>query len=879
MKWWRRKQLEEDLDRELRSDFELETAELEERGLSPEEAQYAAKRALGNAGSIKEEVREAWGWASLDRLRQDVFYALRTFGRAPGFTAVVILTLALGISATTAVFSIVHAVLLNPLPFPNQDRLVAVFEKLVSIPDDPPFFVSYHDFENWKSGSQSFERLTVATWNTGGGQILTGAGPTRDTLAMPVGVDFFPMLGIAPELGRVFAPDDVNTGCRVVLKHAFWTQTFGSEKTAVGRHIQINNDACTVIGVMPPEFTFYPDAIEMWMLITPNSPFVRNPNLAVVGVFGLLKPGVSIAHAEEELATLYKNSPNPTMGIPITPAVYPLAEQFARLTGPTLRFSIVVLFGAVNLVLFIGCLNIANLLLGRSVTRQKEIAVRAALGSSRARIIRQLLTEALLLSVIGGGLGILLAITGVHYFRGLNPIAMPPGNPVTVNLSVLVFTVSLVFVTAVLFGLIPAMKASRVNLMDALRASAQAASLGRAARMLRRALVIIEVALSLALIVGAGLLIQSVHHLASVPLGFRTDHVSTMQIILPRWIYSTPEQRATFFRAALGRTAGSDVVSTGLTSLVPPDGTGGDAVAVEGKPEPSSEAAILNNVLPISVTGSYFKVMAVPLELGRVFDDRDSEKSAPVTVVNQTFARKYFSGENPIGARFQMERPGANGRPWLTIVGVVGDEKHQNFFRPMSWEEPAIIYRPVSQEPPTRAYLLFRTMSDRAAIVAMLQKQIEALDKNVAIGNIEPIDERLSRTLSYPKVRAIVLAAFAALAVLLAAIGLFAVLSQAIAQRTPEFGVRMALGAQKTDLVKLVLWEGITLTLAGLAAGLVISVSVAGLFRSLVYGLTTTDPWTLAVGSLLLLFVALSAMCIPAMRAARVDPKIALRYE
>ena len=878
MKWRRRKQQEEDLDRELRSDLELEAAEQEERGLSPEEAQYAAKRALGNAGSIKEEVRDAWGWSSLDRLRQDVVYALRTFGRAPGFTAVVILTLALGIGATTTVFSIVHTVLLNPLPFPNPDRLVAIFGKFVSRPNDPPFFISYHDFQNWKSGSHSFERLTVATWNTGGGQILTGAGPTRDTLAMPVGVDFFPMLGIAPEVGRVFEPDDVNTGCRVVLKHAFWTETFRGERTAVGRHIQINNDACTVIGVMPPEFTFYPDAIEMWMLITPNSPFVRNPNLAVVGVFGLVKPGVSIAHVEEELATLYKNSPNPTIGIPITPAVYPLAEQFALLTGPALRFSIVVLFGAVNLVLFIGCLNIANLLLGRSVARQKEFAVRAALGSSRARIIRQLLTEALLLSVIGGGLGILLAITGVHYFRVLNPIAMPPGNPATINLSVLVFTVSLAFVTAVLFGLIPAMKASRVNLMDALRASAQAASLGRAARMLRRALVIAEVALSLALLVGAGLLIQSVHRLASVPLGFRTDHVSTMQLILPRWIYSTPEQRATFFRA-LARTAGSDVVSTGVTSLVPPDGTGGDAVAVEGKPEPSPEAAILDNVLPISVTGDYFKVMAVPLEIGRVFDDRDSEKSAPVTVVNQSFARKYFPGENPIGASIQMGRPGANGRPWLTIVGVVGDEKHQNFFRPMSWEEPAIIYRPVSQEPPARAYLLFRTMSDRAAIVAMLRKQIEAVDKNVAIGNTEPIDERLSRTLSYPKVRAIVLAAFAALAVLLAAIGLFAVLSQAIAQRTQEFGVRMALGAQKPDLVKLVLWEGITLTLAGLAAGLVISVSVAGLFRSLVYGLTTTDPWTLAVGSLLLVFVALSAMCIPAMRAARVDPKIALRYE
>ncbi len=874
---WRRKHREEDLERELRSDLELEAEEREESGLPPDEAQYLARRALGNVGSIKEEVREMWGWARFDRFKQDVAYAARGFARAPGFTAVVIVTLALGIGATTAMFSVVNAVLLHPLPFQNPDRLVVIWEKFVAHPDDPPMFDSYGDFENWKSRSRSFERLAPATWRTDG-QILTGAGTSREVFAMPVGVDFFSVLGAAPELGRTFQPDDLRAGCTVILKHSFWTQTFGGQASVIGRHIQLNDNACTVVGVMPPRFAFYPDAAVVWTLITPASAIVRTPN-SPVGVFGLLKPGVSIQSAQQEVEALYKNSPrNDIGGIHVKPVIFPLAEQFDYLTGPTLRLSVMVLFGAVSFVLLIGCLNIANLLLGKSVARQKELAVRAALGSGRSRLVRQLLTEALLLSVTGAALGILLALSAVHYFRTLNPIDMPPGNPVSVNLPVLAFTASLAILTALLFGLIPALKASRVDLMDALRVNAQAAAGSLTARTLRRALVVAEVALSLALLVGAGLLIVSVERLASVPLGFQRDRLATMTITLPRWAYGENDRRIRFYRDALDRTTLlPDVVSVAFASALPPDRFGGSPLLVEGRPKPSP-AAVTFDVGQASISPGYFRAMGVPLELGRPFDDTDGEKSPAVAMVNEALVRKYFPRENPIGKRIKLPDLKVD-RPWLTIVGVVADEKQQNFFHPMDWEETPTVFRPLNQDPPSRAFLVFRTPADGNRAAPAIQKQIAAIDNDVPIGEVQSMNERLSRKLAYPNLRAIILATFAGLALLLAAIGLYAVLSQLIAQRTQEFGVRMALGAQRSDLLRLVIREGMLLAVAGIAAGLAIALSLTGLLRSLLYSVKASDPSTLAGVSLMLILVTLLATLIPARRASKVDPMVALKYE
>jgi putative ABC transport system permease protein len=816
-------------------------------------------------------------WAWLDRLRQDVAYATRTLVRARGFAAVVILTLALGIGAAGTMFSVVNAVLLNPLPFPNADRLVVIWEKFAREPDRPPFFDTYHDFENWENGSRSFEQIAAATWKDGG-QILNGAGPAREVFAMPVGIEFFSLLGVAPELGRTFQPADLNQSCTVVLKHSFWMQTFGGQKDVVGRRIELSQNACTIAGVMPARFAFYPDAAAMWRLITPTSAIARDPK-AAVGVFALLKPGVSIQRAQAEVEALYQNAPGHDLGnTQVTPVVYPLAEQFSYLTGPSLRLSVVVLFGAVSFVLLIGCLNVANLLLGRAVSRHKEMALRAALGSGRARLVRQLLTEALLLSGAGAALGTLLASAAVHYFRTLNPIAMPPGNPVAVNMPVLCFIAALAVATAIVFGLLPALTASRVDLIDTLRASAHAASPNRTSRTLRRGLVVAEVALSLALLTGAGLLIQSVAHLAAAPLGFQADPVITMSMTLPQWSYSTNDKRARFYRAVLDRAAlVPSVASAAFASSLPPDGRfGGNALAVDGRPEPSLTPAAFD-AAQVSISPAYFQVMGVPLKRGREFESEDREESAPVAIVNEALARKYFPNDNPIGKRINVLRGPGTGQPWLTIVGVVANEKDQNFFRPMSWEETPTVFRPLDQDPHAR-FLTLRTLTGGRAMAEM-QKQIASLDNGVPIGEIQTMDDRLSRALTYPRLRATILTVFAGFAVLLAAIGLYAVLSQLIAQRTQEFGVRMALGAQGSDLLRLVIREGMALTLAGLVTGLIIAASLTRLLGSFLYGVKATDPLTFAGVAMLLLLVAFLAVYIPARRASRVDPMVVLRYE
>lgn len=812
-------------------------------------------------------------------MRRDIAFALRSFARAPGYTAVVVATLALGIGATAAIFSIVNAVLLNPLPYRNAHRLVVVWERLLKDPKAPPVFDSYADFEDWRRFSRSFERLAPATWATGG-ETLTGLGRARDVLALPVGLDFFRLLGVPPEAGRTFQPDDLNRGCTVVLKHSFWVTALGGRATAVGRTVRLDDNPCMVVGVMPAGFTFYPDALSMWKLITPDSPIARDPIHSAVGVFGLLKPGVSAEQAQKELALLYSREPgrNPG-GVERTPAVYPLAAQFAYLTVPNLRLTVLVLFGAVTFVLLIACVNIANLLLGRSLAREKELAVRAALGSGRARLIRQLLTEGLLLSIAGALFGILLAEAAVHYFRLRNPIAMPPGNPVSVNLAVLAFAAALAVLTALLFGLVPALKASRVDLIEGLRATGRTASFSPRARAFGNALVIGEVMLSVALLAGAGLLIESVDRLASVPLGFRLDHLVAMDIGLPN-TYKKPDQRVRFYEQVLDRAAtlpGVELAAFARSLPLSNGVWGGASVAVEGRPEPDAETAP-RDVAPLAVTPAYFAALRVPIKAGRSFDARDREGSEPVVIVNEALVRRYLPHQNPIGRHIRVGDPGT-ARPWLTIVGVSGNEKDRYFFHDMAWDEMPTAFRPLAQDPPASASIVLRTARDQLAIGAELQKQVAAVDADVPVGEAHSMDEQLSRVLAYPRFRAVVLGTFAGLALLLAAVGLYGVLAQLIAQRTREFGVRMALGAQKRDLLALVFLEGLTVTVAGLVAGIVVALSLTRFIATLLYGVRPTDPWTLAAVSIVLVAVALLATWLPARRAARTDPMTALRYE
>lgn len=880
MRWRRRKSREQDLERELHSHLEAEAEEQRESGVPEQEARYAAKRALGNVTHVKEATRAAWGWTWMERFEQDVRFAGRTFRRSPGFAAVVILLLALGIGATAAIFSIVDAVVLDPLPYPNADRLVVIWKRLAQDPRAIPVFDSYADFESWKRNSRSFELLAPATWATGG-KILTGAGDARQILAMPAGLDFFSLLGVKPKLGRAFQRDDLDRNCTVVLKHSFWIKTFGGQRNVIGRRVELNKKPCSIVGVMPPEFTFYPDAISLWALITPNSTISRDPKRSNVGVFGLLKRGVSMQAAQKEIAALYRNEHEKDPDrVKLTPVIYPLAEQFAYLTGPNLRLSLIVLFAAVVFVLLIACVNIANLLLGRSAIRERELAIRAALGSGRMRLIRQLMTEGMLLSFTGAAIGVLLAMIAVHYFRVLNPIAMPPGNPVHVDFRVLTFAAGLAVITAILFGLAPAWKACRIDLTDALKAGGRSISLSWNAHQLSKTMVVMEVTLSLALLAGAGLLIESVNRLASVPLGFRTDRVLSIAVTLPQWSYSGSESRLRFYRAALGRAmAIPGVESAAFATSLPLTGGrwGGNVLEVEGRPAPDLKTAP-RDAATASVSSDYFRVMNVPLEQGRLFDDRDREKGNTVAIVNQALAQKYFGHQTPLGARVKAGESGTNRR-WLTIVGVVGNEKDQNFFHQMAWEEVPTVFQPVAQDPPGSASLIVLTRTNDALLGTKVREQLSLIDPEAPIGEAQAMGERRSRALSYARFRASLFGLFSGLALLLAGIGLYGVLSQSIAQRTQEFGVRMALGAQRRDVLTLVIRQGLVLTAMGLGAGLVLTLCVTGFLRSLLYGVTPTDPWTLASVSLLLLLVALWAVYIPARRATKVEPMVALRCE
>jgi putative ABC transport system permease protein len=562
-----------------------------------------------------------------------------------------------------------------------------------------------------------------------------------------------------------------------------------------------------------------------------------------------------------------------------TAAVYPLAEQFAYLTGPTLRLSVLVLFGAVCFVLLIACVNVANLLLGRCLTRQKELAVRAALGSGRARLVRQLLTETLLLTLAGALVGTLLAEGAVHYFRVLSPIAMPPGNPVAVNRMVLGFAAALALITAVASGLIPALRASHADPIDALKVSGRGATLGHTAGTLSKILAAAQVTLSITLLAGAGLLIESVNRLASVPLGFRLDHALTMTVELPKWSYTKTSERARFYREALNRAATFPGVESAAfaTSLPLRDGRfGANTLLIEGRPELS--AAAIRDVAEVSITPSYFQTMRMALKAGRMFEDRDAEGSEAVAIVNEALVHKYFPNENAIGMHIRVGEQ-ANDRAWLTIVGIVTNEKDSNFFREMSWEEIPLVFRPIAQQPPSSATLLIRTIHDQTQIGTVLQREIAALDSNVPAGGVQTMDERLSRVLAYPRFRAIVLGAFAGLALLLAGVGLYSVLAQSTSQRIQEFGVRMALGAGRKDVLRLVIRQGMLLTGVGLGLGLLLASASTRLLTSLLYGVRATDPWIWVAVSAALLLVALLAVCVPAWRAARVDPVIALRYE
>jgi predicted permease len=794
----------------------------------------------------------------VDTLIQDVRYALRLVGRKRGFAAIVALTLALGIGANTAVFSIVEAVLLRPLPYKDPSRLVSVWLRNVHETGTSKMFDSLRDYHAF-ARAHSFEQRAAATWATGG-RLLRGYGPAREILAMPVSESFFTLLGAEPALGRAFAPEDVQRGCSVVISDRLWRGPLGGDRTIVGKSIVLDDRPCAVLGVMPPSFAFYPTATQAWMLLT--SDFSPPPDKIPLGIFARLRPDVTIAQAQAEVSALH-TALNRSDGQErdLAPMVADLHGEFTFLAETRLRTTLWILLAAVAFVLLIVCLNVANLLLGQAFARQRELSVRAALGSGRGRLARQLLTEALLLAVPGGAAGIAVAFAAIRYFRAAAPIEMPPGADVRMSWPVLAFTAAISVATALLFGALPAWRASRLDGIESLRVGRS--STQAPPQRVMKALIAVEMALSLVLLAGAGLLMQSALRMGSEPLGFESSGLVTASVKLPVERYQDAGRRLQFYDRVLGVLGDNAALSTGL----PPYGLAIATLHITGL-----EVSGSHYVGHQSVSPRYFRVMCEQLLRGREFTERDRASSEPVVIVNEALTRRYFPNTDPIGRRIALNDP-SEKNPWRVIVGLVADEKRAGGFDRVGWAEQPMAFQPLAQDPPRSASIVARSSG------ADLRRAIAGIDETAAVGEVETMDTRLGRILAYPRFRAVLLGAFAMFAVLLAAIGLYGVLGQFVVQRTQEIGVRMAMGARPADVLRLIARQAGAPLAAGLALGLVGASVLTRSLASVLYGVQAGDPATFAAVSLTLIAAAALAAFFPARRAARVDPMTALRNE
>ena len=857
-----------EIDEEVRFHIEMRTEENVRRGMGPEEARREAERRFGRLMRIKEMGYEVRGGGMLETLWQDLRYGARMLLKNPSFTFVAVLTLALGIGANTAIFSVVNAVLLRPLPYAEPERLVWLWDTQPQLPTAP---TSLPDFLEWKSQNRSFEHL--AAFQSGSMFLDTGDG-TRDTPVGLVTPEMFALFRVSPILGRTFTDEETLPGrFRVaVLGHALWRSRFGSDPNVLGRTIDLSGAPYTIIGVMPEGFSF-PDRAELWrpLPIDPNNLDWGPHYLRVVG---RLKPGVTLKQAQAEMspiaARLSAQHADKNAGHGVKLEL--LRDVVVGDIGPALF----ILLGAVGFVLLIACANVANLLLGRVGARQKEIAVRTALGAGRLRVVRQLLTESLMLSVGGGAAGLLIAVWGVNWLVSLGPDTIPRVHEIAVDPRVICFTLLISVATSLLFGLAPALQASRPDLTGALKEGGRSGA-GLHRNRLRSVLVISEVALSLVLLIGAGLMIRSFAKLNEVDPGFNPNRVFTMGVALLRNKYPEEERVASFYSQLLERAAATPgVESAGAISDLPLLGSNtSDSFTIEGRPpvakqeEPSTEYHV--------VTPRYFESMGIPLLAGRDFAETDTKQAPNVVVINESFARRHFAGDNPLGHRIRLQ---GQERDPLLIVGVVGDVRQLGIDKQPVPEA----FVPFLQDPLSKTYqrsmtIVARTKSDPAAVAGSLRAALTSLDKSLPVYDLKPMTEYLRDSLARRRFNLILLTAFGGVALALAAVGIYGVISYGVTQRTHEIGIRMALGAKKGDVLRLVVRQGMMMALVGVAIGLLASLALTRLMESLLFGVSVTDPLTFTMIALLLTSVALLACFVPARRAAKVDPLVALRYE
>lgn len=864
---WRDRVLE-DIDEELRVHVEMETEANRERGMAPDEARLSAMKSFGNIGSIRDLAYEVRGGGFMETLGQDLRYSARMLLKHRGFTIIAVLTLGLGIGANTAIFSIVNAVLLRPFPFHEPERLVMVGESFSGGGRNSS--VSYPNFADWKDDRKVFESASVVRSNES--YNFTGAGEPERLQGRLVSAGFFSLLGVKLMRGRDFLPEDDRVGATptVILGHAFWSRRFGNDESILGRQITLNNQSYTVIGVAPPDFNFGLEDVSVPIGLTAERFRARGADPGV-GVVARLKPNVPLSQAETELNLIYARLEQQYRESNNGRRAY-LTSLHERFVG-NVRQPLLILLGSVGLVLLIACANVANLMLVRASTRRREMSVRVALGASRGRVIRQLLTESLLLAAVGAVFGILLAHWGTTFITYQLPDGIPRLNEAYVDARVLLFTLGVSLTTGLLFGLAPALQASRLNLTEALKEGDRGTSGTR--QRLRSVLVVAEVALTLTLLVGAGLLIQSFRRVLQVDPGFDAQNLLTMQVSV-----NNPDghQIAAFFRQLKENVQQLPGVKSVAVSNGLPLGVANRPIfIIEGRPRPESGKE--PGAIRYTVSPDYFQTMGIELIKGRLFNAHDTPDTPQVVIIDEAVAQ-HFQGEDPIGRRLSQS---TSGTPSYEIVGVVRHVEQDNLDEGVRTPQ---FYFNFNQIPPDRLptqvrriNVLTRTEVEPLSLAPAVRAQIAALNKDQAVFNVRTMDQIVSQSLAPRRFSMLLLTIFAVVALGLASIGIYGMLSYAVAQRTREIGLRMTLGAQRGNVLRLVIGQGMKLALIGVALGVVASLALTRTIENLLFGVSATDPLTFTAITLLLAAVALLACWVPARRATKVDPMVALRYE
>ncbi len=889
-----RKRKLDDFTSEIEAHIQLEIERLRGQGLSEEEARATARRSFGNLMQAEEHFYESRHWLWWDNFWQDVRYGLRMLRKSPGFTAIAVLTIALGIGATTAIFSVVDAALLHPLPYPQP-------EQLVSVEDDLPG-VGAHDVGMSEPEWQDLQRSGIfeyvsPTWFDENN--LTGSSQPARVRLLIVAPNYFELLGIKPQLGRAFNPEDHSPGLMLeaLISDGLWKRSFGGDPHILDRSIRLDTDLYRIVGVLPQGFdapgrTTEERNIEVWIATSfygpPMSDHPPRSGRNLPTAVARLKPGLTIAAAQSRLdalvAALQKEFPAdyPKQSA-WTVRLLPLKE---RVVG-NIRQSLILLLGAVGLVLLIGCVNVANLLLARASARGREMAVRQALGAARKRLMSQLLTESVLLSSLGGIAGLTILFCTKGFLLRLLPDSLPRLNEISINWAVLLFALGTSVVTGAIFGLVPALQADRLDLTPTLKQEARGSTGSGEQARTRRILVVIEFALSLVLMVAAGLLLRSFRDLVNVRLGFTPQNVMAVRTRLPYPndpkidTYATPAQEAPFFRELLRRSGALPKVeeaALGDTASIPLDESlrdlkliseGQFLFTVEGRDMQSDGPAVAERS---SVTPEYFHLLKMPLLRGRLFNESDNDEAPQVAVINEAFARTYWQNQNPIGKRFRKAKADS---PWITVIGLIANARTE------SLAEAGVpkIYLDLYQTGGKRLAIFLRGNLDTAAISDEVREQVQSVDPTLPVFGARTLNETVSASLSERRFSMEIVALFASTALLLAALGIYGVISYIVSERTHEIGIRIALGAEKNSILRMILRQGLALAIAGAAVGLVGALIVSHLMAGLLYDVRPTDPLTFAGVALLLIGVALLACYIPARRAMRVDPLVALRYE